>query len=205
MANYASLRGPLGTNRVYVKVEGSFDHAAFLDGIRARRTVATNAPLLTFSVNGAEIGDEIELPAGTHRVRIQGTMRSPVPIDHLQIVANGEVVEELPLAGDGRAADIDLELDIDRSTWLTLRAWTEAAQHPILDYYPFGTTSPVWVTVGGEPIRSPEDAAYFEAWVGRLEEVARASAAYNDEAERAAVLDTLTRARAIFRERAADR
>ena len=42
------------------------------------------------------------------------------------------------------------------------------AQHPILDAYPYATTSPIYVRVGDEAVKSHEDAAYFVAWIDRL-------------------------------------
>jgi hypothetical protein len=57
------------------------------------------------------------------------------------------------------------------------------------------------VTVGKGPIRSSADAAFFLAWIDRLEAAARANAAWNTESERAAVLGSLTDARAVYRDR----
>jgi len=39
MANYASLRGPVGMNRVYVKAEGVLSRESFLAGLKAGRTL----------------------------------------------------------------------------------------------------------------------------------------------------------------------
>jgi hypothetical protein len=73
----------------------------------------------------------------------------------------------------------------------------------VRDDLPFATTSPIYVTVGGEPTRSSDDADYFVAWIDRLIEMARAHAGYNTEAEKSMVLRLLTDARAIYRERGA--
>ena len=56
---------------------------------RARRSTA------------AGVGDELRLsePA-THEVTARVSLRSNVPVDHLEIVGNGEVVREIPLPGD---------------------------------------------------------------------------------------------------------
>ncbi|HKB07783.1 MAG TPA: CehA/McbA family metallohydrolase, partial [Candidatus Polarisedimenticolia bacterium] len=64
MANYASLRGPVGVDRVYVKTGSRPDHARFLAGIRDGRTFATNGPLLRFTLGDSEPGEVIRLPAG---------------------------------------------------------------------------------------------------------------------------------------------
>ena len=52
MTNYASLRGPVGLNRVYVKTPAPLDHRRFLEALVAGRTFATNGPLLGFTLGG---------------------------------------------------------------------------------------------------------------------------------------------------------
>jgi hypothetical protein len=83
-----------------------------------------------------------------------------------------------------------------------LRAFAEGSRHPVLDGYPFSTTSPVYVTLGSAPVRSRADAAYFLAWLGRVAEAAEKSAEWNDAAEKKAVLERIEQARAVFGERA---
>jgi hypothetical protein len=198
MANFASLHGPVGMTRVYVNTGGTVDRPAWLDGIRAGRTFVTNAPLLEFTIEERPLGDEIQLPAGRHSLQARGRLRSIVPIDHFEIFANGEVIVSVPLEGDRTAAEFDFPLTVERSGWYTLRAWSEAAQHPVLDIYPFGTTSPIYILVGGESIRSPEDAEYFLAWIERLEEAAQAHREWNAPAERETVLGNLAKAKAVY-------
>jgi hypothetical protein len=83
-----------------------------------------------------------------------------------------------------------------------VRAWNSKATHPVRDYLPFATTSPIYVTLGGDPIRSPDDAAYFGAWIDRLIEMATHHDGYNTLEEKAAVLKILGDARAVYVERA---
>jgi hypothetical protein len=203
MANFASLRGPVGVDRVYVRTVRRPDHAAWIAGIRAGRTVATNGPLLEFTLGGKEIGGELRLPAGGGSVPARAALRSIVPVEHLEIVANGEVIAGLPLGGDGTSASAARTLRITKSGWYTLRAWSARASHPVLDIYPFATTSPIYVTVGGAPIRSVTDAGYFLAWIARLEAEAGAHGGWNTAAEKDAVLRDLEAARAVFVGRAA--
>ncbi|HEU4401520.1 MAG TPA: CehA/McbA family metallohydrolase, partial [Candidatus Polarisedimenticolia bacterium] len=200
--NFASLRGPVGLLRVYVKAGPTLDHRHFLDGIRAGRTFATNAPLLTFTLAGKEAGDEIRLPAGRHRLEVRATLRSIVPMDHLEIIGSGGVVETLPLAGDRSAATWKGAIAIEKSGWYLLRAWSDRPTTPILDLYPFGTTSPIYVSVGDEPVRSASDAEFFLAWVDRLVKAAAAHEGYNTPGEKDSVLKTLSDARAVYAARA---
>src|SRR5437764_1241609 len=103
---------------------------------KAGRTFVTNAPLLTFTVNGHEAGDEFRLPSGTRRVRARVTLRSSVPIDHLEIVGNGKVVAKFT----GRVADTTVTLAVDRNSWFVARAFADKPRLPVLYLYPFAST-----------------------------------------------------------------
>jgi hypothetical protein len=202
MTNYASLRGPLGLNRAFAKVDGPPDETTFLAAVRAGRTFATNAPLLDFSLAGEGIGGEVTRPAGRQRMEAKVHLRSLVPVDHLQIVGNGQVVAEVSLTGPRTSADLSVPLNVLRSGWYTLRAWSETPRHPVLDLYPFATTSPIYVTLGGAPVRSPADGRYFEAWVDRVAEAVASHTDWNSAQEKDAVLAHLAQARVVFAERA---
>lgn len=198
MANFASLRGPVGMNRVYVQVpEGPLKMDAFLDGLRNGRTFATNGPLLRFSLGGQPIGGEVKLEKPGD-VPFTVVMASLVPVDHLEIVCNGRVARSLELASARTSATARGRLPIETSGWCVLRAWAERAEHPVLDIYPYATTSPVYVTVAGQPPRSPEDAAYFLAWLDRLQEDVEHYPDWNSPGERAHVLQQVGDARKVF-------
>jgi TolB protein len=201
MTNFASLHGPLGLNRVFVRSGPRLEYRAWLAALAAGRTFATNGPLLQFTLNGREPGDELALPAGIHRLVARVVLRSAVPVERLEIVANGVVVARVPLGGDSTRADATMPLPLTRSGWFTLRAWSSRSDPGVLDQYPFATTSPIYVTVGGQPIRSPEDAGYFIAWIERLEAAASVHEGWNTEAERRAVLGRLAAAKAVFERR----
>jgi dipeptidyl aminopeptidase/acylaminoacyl peptidase len=202
MTNYASLRGPVGMNRVFVRAGERLDYRAFLQALKAGRTFATNGPVLSFTLDGQEIGDEIALPAGEHTLQARVSLRSLVPVEKLEIVSNGAVVATIPLGASGTRADATVPLLVAGSGWFTLRAWSAKAIEPVLDIYPFATTSPVYVTVDGRPIRNAEDARYFVAWIERLEAAASAHSGWNDQREKAEVLGRLAAAKAEFQKRA---
>jgi Tol biopolymer transport system component len=202
--NFASLRGPAGLLRVYVKAGPALDHGRFLAGLKAGRTFATNAPLLEFTLGGREIGDEIRLPAGRHPLEARVSVRSIVPIDTVEIVGNGKVLAQFPVRGDRTSAAGRRVLETGESGWYVLRAYAAQPTDPILDLYPFATTSPIYVTVGDDPVRSKADAGFFVAWVDRLIAAAGASGDWNTPEEKAAVMRMLEEARAVFVERARD-
>jgi hypothetical protein len=123
---------------------------------------------------------------------------SNVAVDHLEIVSNGRVVAEIPIAGDHTQADTTVRLPLERSAWFLLRARSDRAVYPVLDLYPYATTSPVYVIRGGAPIRSAEDAEYFLRWIDRLAGFVAGSKDWNTVAERDGVLELIRRAREEF-------
>jgi TolB protein len=197
MANFASLRGPVGMNRVYVR-SGVLDQRRLLDSLKAGRSFATNGPLIEFSVDNRGVGQELALPAGAHEVTAHVSLRSNVPVDHLEIIGNGEVVRDVPLTGDRTHATVEVQLPVQRSGWFLLRARTDRAVYPVLDLYPYATTSPIYVIVGGKPIRSAADAEYFMAWIDRLTAGVKLHTGWNGKEEQGAVLEMLAKARAEF-------
>jgi hypothetical protein len=202
MANFASLRGPVGLNRVYAKVPaGPLNIGVWLDSIKRGRTFATNGPLLGFSLGDKQLGDDLSLPAGENKVKFTAWLRSFVPIDHLQVICNGGVVRDMKLNADREAADVKDTIPISRSGWCLLRAWSDKAEHPVLDMYPYATTSPIYITVAGSQPRPTEDAAYFIAWIDRMIDAAKSNQDWNTEAEKTAVLEMLSSARKVYAEK----
>jgi dipeptidyl aminopeptidase/acylaminoacyl peptidase len=204
MANFASLRGPVGMNRVYVRSGAPLEHRRWLSALKAGRSFATNGPLLELTVNGVELGSEVRLPAGGRAVAVAVRLRSNVPVDHLELVMNGRVVEEIPLEAGRRSATATVRVPVDRSGWILLRARGDSAAYPTLDVYPYATTSPVYLTVGGRPARSPEDARYFMAWIDRMRVAVEAHEAWNSDVERRETLEMLSRAHAEYARRSED-
>jgi hypothetical protein len=195
MGNYASLRGPVGLNRVYAEVpRGSLKIEPWLNAIKRGRTFATNGPLLRFELREQPVGGEVRLEK-KQKVRFWAHLVSMVPVDHLQIVCNGKVVQELPLNNDRSSAFDNGSIMLESSGWCVLRAFSDKAEYPILDLYPYATTSPVYVSVAGAPVRNAADAAYFVAWVDRLIAAAGSNTSWNTEAEKESVLAMLQEAR----------
>jgi hypothetical protein len=199
MANFASLRGPVGLNRVYVNVPtGPLNIHAWLSSLKLGRTFASNGPLLGFTLGDHQIGEEVRLPAGENKVKFTAWLRSFVPIDHLDLICNGKVVRDFKLGEDHQSADFTDTLPISRSGWCLLRAQSDKPEHPILDGYPYATTSPIYIKVAGSSPKPTEDATYFVAWIDRMIAQAKNNQDWNTPAEKDAVLNLLTYARGIY-------
>jgi Tol biopolymer transport system component len=206
MANFASLRGPVGLNRVYVRVpEGPLSLSTWLDSLREGRSFVTNGPLVGFTLSGKGPGDTVDLPEGGAEVELAASLRSIVPVDHLEVVCNGEVVRRIELSGARDRADFQGTRALQKPGWCLLRAWNEGPSEGVLDSYPYATTSPIYVTVGGREARSEDDDRYFIRWIERIRESVLAHPGWNTPREREEVLSMLERARNVYASRASGR
>jgi TolB protein len=193
--NFASLRGPPGLVRTYAKAGAALDHRRWLDAIKAGRTFVTNGPLLTFTVNDREPGSEIRLPfSGTQRLRARVQLRSNVPIDHLEIVSNGKVLAKMP----GTVRDTTITFPVTANGWFIARAYSDKPALPILDLYPFASTSPVYVAVGTTPPKCGEDAEFFLRWINLLRQRLQTDTNWNMVSEKDRALALLSRAHEEF-------
>ena len=198
MPDYATLRGPVGLNRVFASVaNGRLNSDEWLESLRAGRTFATNGPLLDFSLGDTGLGGTLNLDR-PGRVGFKARLSSLVPVEHAQIVCNGRVVRELGLNKAREGLDEVGALQIEKSGWCLMRAFTSRAEYPVLDNFVYATTSPVYVAVRGSQLHSSDDARYFVAWI---EDLTRRTARYpdfNSESEKDLVLATLERARQVY-------
>jgi hypothetical protein len=94
----------------------------------------------------------------------------------VEVVVNGHVAARREVPADGREHPLEFAIQLERSSWVALR------QFPQLH------TNPVYVLVGGAPIRASRDSAQWallsvdQLWRARSRRIADAERA---EAERA--------------------
>jgi hypothetical protein len=197
MANYASLRGPVGMNRVFISIVGKITPEKLHSGLKQGRTFVSNGPLLGLDLDGKHPGDEIAL-AKPMTLPYRASLRSIVAIDHFEVIFNGRVVANHRLDGARTQADVNGKVEIPASGWLILRAWNDHADPKVQDIYPYASTSPVYVTVNGQAPRSPGDAVYFVSWLDRVIANATARSDYNSAQEKQNTLQYLSAARTVF-------
>jgi Tol biopolymer transport system component len=199
MANYASLRGPIGLVRVFLATGGERTPAALGAALKSGRTFVSNGPLLGLKVEGQGPGHAVPR-AG--RLPVQVALRSPFPVDRLELVQNGRPILSFALEGDRTRFDWSGDVDFDAGGWVVLRAFNEKPHPWVLDLYPYATTSPVWFDAPAAP-PALEDAAYFVTWMDRVIEAALERGGWNSEQEKSDTLAYLEAARAKFRALAA--
>jgi len=198
MADYADLRGPVGMNRVFVDTGGDASPAALLKALKAGRTFASNGPLLGLEIDGQHPGGTVSRTQSA-KLHYRVALRSPVAVEHLELVENGQVVKSFALTGDRRDFDAEGDIDADHSGWLVLRAWNDGSDPEVLDLYPYATTSPIYLDLPGGLATDPSDAGYFSAWLDRVIAEAQRRNDYRNASERSAILRYLQSARDHFR------
>src|SRR4029077_19941556 len=206
MANFASLRGPIGMNRVYARVAaGPVTIERFLDALRSGRTFATNGALLDFSLGNVEVGGELNLEEAQENVPFRAQLQSIAPVDRVEVVCNGAVVKSLTGedgSGDGPTDKVYVSgtVPLKESGWCVLRASSDKAEYPVLDNYVYATTSPLYVTIGGKKPTSPEDAKYFVAWIERVMQETARYTDWNSTGEKEYVMGKLEEGKRVFEE-----
>jgi hypothetical protein len=159
-----------GGSRVYVQVGSEFRYDTWIEGYRAGRSFATNGPLLNFKVNDKDPGSEIQLPLGqsTATVNIFAKAVSIAPMDRLEVVVNGKVVETAIAAEGERSLLISRNIGLSESSWVAVRVLGPSNRLVVNQSRLFAHSSPVYCYVRGKPIASKSDAIFFVNWINEL-------------------------------------
>jgi hypothetical protein len=192
----------IGSARMYAYLGDKLEWSRWVDAVRQGRTFITNGPLVQLEINGDIPGSELHLPAAGGSVELAARLDTAFPVEKLELISNGQVVEQIPLRQGGRAADFRKRIDVTRSGWYTLRATTEKPVSPIDDTHLHAETGPIYVYCGEKPIRSKQDADYFIRWIDDITQQAREHPGWRSERERTHVLGQFAEARKVFEQRA---
>ena len=200
MANYASLRGPVGLNRIFIKNDGVFDKKEIVKQIKKGRSYVTNGPLIGLNVEDVEYGDVVQLKNKSEKISYSAFVRSAVAVDYLDIIWNGKVVKRHIMKGSKKEIDIKGKFAANGPGWMLARAWSEKADPDLFDSYPYASTNPIYFEVDGKYVISKEAASYFLIWIERLKKAAMNHEGYRDEREKEIVLNDIELARQFYLE-----
>lgn len=175
-----------GHERFYTKVEGDFTYKNWLDGIRKGRTFVTTGPLLEFTINGKDIGEEIELenPDSVFieiKVLFDNEQDS---IEKLELIENGDVVRSFPYTKNTGEINIKIKHAIKESSWLSLRGNGRKFNESMnTKPWNFGAlnfsanslvhSAPIYVTIANAPpfTEHSRTKAVARTWLAQLEEI----------------------------------
>ena len=174
----------LGSNRVFVHSGPKLDYEKWIQAFRAGRSFVSSGPLVFLTVDGKEPGDEIRLPSGSHGLNVRVEVESIMPIETVEILRNGQIVETVKAQPNQRKLSFSKTVQLDHSGWISVQTRSHYGRTPIRRPFPFAATMPVWIIVAGQPVRSRADAQYFVDWMDRTLKQALAQSAWNNDQER---------------------
>jgi hypothetical protein len=158
----------VGQYRTYVRIppDEGFSYASWCRNLRLGRTFLSGGPLLELSVDGAQIGDTLRLPAGGGSVEVTARARSILPMHTLQVVQDGQVVAQTDEPHGARELSLRTRLSIAGNGWVCARVggpgYTPLAHHDVWARGVFAHTSPIYVVCGDADAWQRTDAAGLE-------------------------------------------
>lgn len=178
------LPGPVGYNRVYVKLTGPPSLEKWYGALRDGNCFVTNGPMLF--VTSKKMGRQL-------RMSIEARAREP--IDRVEIVANGQVVQNLAAPPGATSFKKEHSFDPGNHSWVAARCFLKPGSTIRLAH-----SSPVYLP-GKWDARA--DAQYFLAWIDELiAETTADPARFANAGERDQVLRLYREARAFYESRA---
>jgi len=123
----------------------------WVEHVRAGRTVATNGPFVRLTVSGETFATRVMQDA-PGPLRITAEAASIVPLERLEVIANGEVIAATsPTDGEVRTARLEVEHTLPDGGWVAARCWGPARSELYPHAPAFAHTSPTFVVVSGRP------------------------------------------------------
>jgi hypothetical protein len=157
-----SNRTVLGSVRTYARLQPGEEltYKNWIEAIRRGRTFVTNGPLLSFTVNGQEPGAVLDLSSAVATVHLYAQVRSALPFERLEIVANGQVVKSADTFSSPGSRVIDADLALPQGGWLAARC-LGARRRPERNCPGLlaAHTSPIYVQIEGQRMRPDAEAA----------------------------------------------
>ncbi|MGH9657042.1 MAG: hypothetical protein ACRD96_00775 [Bryobacteraceae bacterium] len=146
------LKNPIGYNRSYVNLGGSFSAEEWMAGQKAGRNFVTNGPMLFLRVRESD-----------GRATVQLEALSSGELEKAEIVVNGAVVETFTPQGQRSRIVASAKVRAPDGGWLAARCYEK---NPAT--VRFAHTSPVYF--GKTPARSGEALARMREWIDALVE-----------------------------------
>jgi hypothetical protein len=191
-----------GAGRVYVETGPTLTYDAWIDGFQKGKSFVTNAPLLTFSVNGRGAGADITLAGGPQRLIVEATASSHVPMQQMEVIVNGRPVWKQEATHDGRRVEIKKSITVNGSSWIAVRVRGESHRLVPNDRLLYAHSSPVYCTLPGKPLRVKADALYFADEIEKSIGEIHKKGLFSQAGQKEQVIGLFRKAQQIYRQRA---
>ena len=136
-----------------------------VQGLKNRASTASFGPYIQFTANGAPVGSMITDRDGTVSLSVEVQAAPWIPVDRVELVSNGEVVETFDVAGadDQEAVRFAQEITVKpaRDAWYLVIATSEGRwEKPFSNFSSFSFTNPVFVDLDGNGYFDPPNPGY---------------------------------------------
>ncbi|MCA9434983.1 MAG: CehA/McbA family metallohydrolase [Candidatus Omnitrophica bacterium] len=118
----------LGASRVYARIPGTFSLGRYLKVLTEGPTWASNGPMITLLVNKKDPGKEFEISPQRKRIHISMGARSDRPIDRLELIQNGKVVETLVGSSTQDYVVKDFDYEVNEPGWIAARVFEKPVE-----------------------------------------------------------------------------
>ncbi|MCP5111834.1 MAG: CehA/McbA family metallohydrolase, partial [bacterium] len=167
--NWRGINRIPGGSRQYVEVGSAMQWDRWIERYREGRAFVTNAPLLTFSVNGQPLGSEIRFRKGSdYEVRLSADVSARVPLERVEFIQNGEVIDSSNVGDGARAIHLDKTVVVKESSWFAVRVTGRPSRGVGSGGVPRAHSGAIYVLADGEPVLVKADLELMLRWVDRL-------------------------------------
>ncbi len=144
MSNFYRTMAP-GTARAYVKT-ASDTSADFFAGLGAGQSFVTTGPMLDATIDAVGPGGTV---GGGRQVSWSAMLASAVPVDRVEVVVNGQVVDTRPGVAEAGRRTVGGTVALPEAGWVAVRAVGPESGWPSMAAYAFAHTAPVWIGAAG--------------------------------------------------------
>ena len=177
------LPNPVGYNRIYVQMDRPFSVQSWYDAYRDNSSFVTNGPMLFFEAAAAP----------NRQMRLTVDVQSRGPLDRIEIVANGKVVQKFDAPEGKTTFHTELTMESGEHTWVAARCFEKSDSTIRMAHSkPVFFNDAVW--------DAREDAQFFVDWMDELiEQTKNDPQRFSSDAERDSVLSTYQQARNFYK------
>ena len=140
----------IGDVRSYVNTGDAPIPESWFAGLSNGHTFVTNGPILSFELNGVEMGDEISLSSGERlSINAEALINPDIDrLDRIELVEQGEVIHEVISDAGSDVLKLSHELTAEHGTWFVVRAFGKNQQSG--DGSVAAASAPIYVSVDGQ-------------------------------------------------------
>ena len=140
----------IGDVRSYVNTRDAPIPESWFAGLSNGHTFVTNGPILSFELNGVEMGDEISLSSGERiSINAEASINPDIDrLDRIELIEQGEVIREVISDAGSDVLKLSHELTAEHGTWFVVRAYGKNQQSG--DGSVAAVSAPIYVSVDGQ-------------------------------------------------------